>query len=72
MHDLPNLTVPFGMKQLLKMAKSFAPLLYNYDHMYFYIYKSRRVYTLLPIHLLFKLDKSYILDILREVEKAGP
>lgn len=60
------------MKQLLKMAKSFAPLLYNYDHMYFYIYKSRRVYTLLPIHLLFKLDKSYILDILREVEKAGP
>ena len=72
MHNLPNLAVPSGMKQLLKMGRSFAPLLYDYDHTYFYIYKSRRLYTLLPIHLLFKLDKSHILDILREVEKAGP
>lgn len=71
MHNLPNLTVPFGMKQLLKMCTSFAPLLYNYVHTYFYIYKSRRLYTLFPIHLLFQLDKSHILDILREVEKAG-
>ena len=40
-HNLPNLTVPFGVKQLLIMCKSFAPLLYSYFHTYFYIYESR-------------------------------